>query len=339
MSNSFQAIKSLSQSLKLFPISIRELFYLHEAPCDIFSSTPTGFKKKIRKHATINKTVLKTLLKDGCYRLYIDQETRDDLIESTQNRLREVTRSLSIDDPLEKGKTLLNILTINLGHLYRDPTNDEILSLQHQSIKNLCKFLLDRPALHIPIYETFIKQGHHYIYAQPMLSSFFLLGVLSSSPQISPKEIENLFVVSYFKDIGMSAIPEEKYDQKDLSIEDKKTLSLHPENSLKILENRISLSSSALNIIQHHHSFSIISKDLNLYNKEEETDLIQGFETIIVSVIDIISAMISKRPFREKTSVFEALDLVKGHISEQYPQEFRLIVTYFKNFFNKINKG
>jgi hypothetical protein len=310
---------------------------LQQAPCDIFIANKGNFSKKISKNAGISKAVLKNLIQAGHVRLYIDQETRDDLIDSTQDRLREITRALTVDDPLEKGKKLLNLLTINLGHLYRDPTNDNILSLQYQSVKNLCRFLLDRPNLHLPLYEAFILQKHHYIYAQPMLSSFFLLGVLKSSAQISEKDIENLFTVSYFKDVGMSAIPEEKYDQKELSNEEKKLLSRHPEISVQMLEGRVPLPPSSMKIILNHHYFSILSNDLNLYSDEEREEVLQGFETVIVSVVDIIAAMISKRPFRNETTMFEALDLVKGLISEEYPQEFKLIVNYFRQFMNKLN--
>ena len=75
------------------------------------------------------------------------------------------------------------------------------------------------------LYKEFIKQGHHYIYAQPFLSTLFLLGVMKNSRMYIDKDIELFFLTSYFKDIGMSAIPTEKYNQENLDDEDKKLLS------------------------------------------------------------------------------------------------------------------
>ena len=37
--------------------------------------------------------------------------------------------------------------------------------------------------------------------------------------------------------------------------------------------------------------------------------------------------------YSEGKNIFEALELTKGLISENYPQEFKTIVNYFKHFF------
>ena len=133
----------------------------------------------------------------------------------------------------------------------------------------------------------------------------------------------------------MSAIPAEKYDQDNLTDKEKEVLSAHATNSVQILKGRLPLSPNHLSIIEHHHTFSLLSNklQLNLKEKQKDGELIAGFETMLVTVMDIISAMITGRPFRKPTKIFEALDLVKILIADQYPQEFRLVVSYFKNFF------
>ena len=151
----------------------------------------------------------------------------------------------------------------------------------------------------------------------------------------SDSEIENLFITSYFKDIGMSSIPAEKYDRDELTDKEKALLSGHAAHSVQILKGRLPLSPNHLNIILHHHSFSLLTNDLHLdlKQKEREGELIAGFETMLVTVMDVISAMITGRPFRPPTKLFESLDLIKILIADQYPQEFRLIVSFFKSFF------
>jgi HD-GYP domain-containing protein (c-di-GMP phosphodiesterase class II) len=60
---------------------------------------------------------------------------------------------------------------------------------------------------------------------------------------------------------------------------------------------------------------------------------------MLVTVMDVISAMISGRPYRKASSLYESLDLIKLLIADQYPQEFKLIVTYFRSFFFNGRKG
>ena len=65
---------------------------------------------------------------------------------------------------------------------------------------------------------------------------------------------------------------------------------------------------------------------------------IVGTETILVAAMDIIAAMISGRPYQEPFNLFKALEYLKDIISEDYPQEFKLIVNYFRSFFVKTAK-
>jgi HD-GYP domain-containing protein (c-di-GMP phosphodiesterase class II) len=54
---------------------------------------------------------------------------------------------------------------------------------------------------------------------------------------------------------------------------------------------------------------------------------------MIISVMDTVAAMITERPYRKRQTLFKSLDIIRLLIGEQYPQEFKLIVVYFKNFF------
>jgi hypothetical protein len=257
---------------------------------------------------------------------------RDLLRSAQQENLRNVTRSLSIGDPLLKATLQANLLTLNLGYLYEDPTNDSLLSLQVQSARNLATFLYNKPQIHEDLYKNFINQGHHYIYAQPFLSTLFSLGVMKNSQLYTDKDIELFFLTSYLKDIGMSAIPVEKYNEEHLTEEDKQLLASHPQLSVKILKGRVPLPPNHLKIIESHHIYSTLTRRYQLAPKDDP-NAIFGFETMIISVMDTAAAMITDRPFRKRETLFKSLDIIRLLISEQYPQEFKLIVVYFKNFF------
>lgn len=334
MANAFNILLHNTLGLKLEAVSIRELFYVEEAPCNVFAYENNKFKAIIPAGKMIDSDFLKNLLKKNIIKIFVPKSERYKIIETHQNVLVRLTRSLSMGENIERVKKQLNVLTITLQHLYEDPTNDEILMTQFQGIKNLFQFLINHPENHFELYKDYNKSRHHFIFSQPMISSLFLAGVLKSSHLFAVREMENLFITSYFKDIGMSAIPYEKYDQVKLSKKDRKTFLHHPENSVRILSGRIALSHNFFKIIQGHHSFSTLR---NAMLREEEPEfedqLLIGSETILVMALDIFTAMISARPYRKAISLFDALELLKSQIGNQYPKEFKLIVSYFRTFF------
>lgn len=324
-------------NLSLSPIHVRELFFLHNVPCDIYAFRNKIFEIDIKKHTPITKELLKDLMENQKIKLFVDRYSHDQLREAQQNNLRTISRSLSIGDPLVKGRKQLNLLTLNMRYLYDNPNHDATLSLQYQGIKNLCLFLLENLEIHSKLYYDYMKSHHHYVFAQPLISSLFLVGILKQSHQFSNKEIETLFVTSYFKDIGMSAVATEKYNLVALTDADRKIFLDHPGISVQILQGRIPLGPTYLKIIRNHHTSSLLKdnhdvKDV-IHDEETENKTILGFETVVITVLDIIAAMITGRPFRKPTNLFEALELARKLIADEYPQEFKLIVNYFKQIF------
>ena len=335
MKNPFDILEQNALNFKLTPISFREIFFIAEAPCDIYAHVDGLLKVILYKKAEITAPLLKELLQKNLANLFVVEEDRNYLRLAQQENLINVTRSLSIGDPLEKARLQTNLLTLNLGYLYEDPTDDYVLNLQVQSAKNLATFLFNKPHIHEALYKEFIKQGHHYIFAQPFLSTLFLLGVMKNSRLYIDKDIELFFLTSYFKDIGMSAIPVEKYNDENLSDDDKILLASHPQLSVNILRSRVSLPPNHLKIIENHHIYSTLTKQYNLSSKDDPSNIF-GFETMMISVMDTVAAMITDRPFRRAESLFKSLDLIRLLIGEQYPQEFKLIVLYFRNFFKTL---
>ena len=335
MKNPFDVLEQNALNFRLTPISFREIFFIAECPCDVYGQVDGLFKVVLHKRAEITNAVLKDLLQRKLPNLFVIEDDRIHLRHAQQENLRNVTRSLSIGDPLEKARLQTNLLTLNLGYLYEDPTDDSLLSLQVQSAKNLATFLFNKPQIHESLYKEFIKQGHHYIFAQPFISTLFLLGVMKQSRLYIDKDIELFFLTSYFKDIGMSAIPVEKYNDEHLSDADKLLLASHPQLSVNILKGRVPLPPNFLKIIENHHIYSTLTNQHNLATRDDPNN-IYGFETMMISVMDTVAAMITDRPFRKSESLFRSLDLIRLLIGEQYPQEFKLIVLYFKNFFKNV---
>lgn len=330
--DSFAPIMQNALVFKLMPVSLRELMAIGRTPSELYVPGENGPQVILKKNATVTPDAVKQLLQSQIVQLFCEEENYHLIIEDIQEELKKVTRSLSIGNPLDNAKKQVNLLTIHLAHLYESPTDNQRLQLQFQSVKNLVHFLAANPKIHSPLYHAFKEQKHHYIFAQPMFASIFLLGILQQSRLLSLKELESLFLTSYFKDIGMSVIPVDKYNYPELSRKDKELFAKHPQLSLDLLSGRIPLAPTYLKIIENHHTFSLLGSD-GFDPAAPHGKFIGGFETMIISASDIIAAMISERPYREATSLYDALELIRVLISENYPTEFKYLVHYFKQFF------
>ncbi|MBT3236661.1 MAG: hypothetical protein HN353_11960 [Bdellovibrionales bacterium] len=318
--------------LQLTEVNLRELLSLQQIPCSIYGWSGDHFEVVIYYgDQADNRVMLGLIKKHG--RLFVLREDLPAITKELQNNLLHISRSVSQGDPEKKIKRHLNLLTVNMHHLYRADLDDHTLRIQFQSARNLAQFLLDKPKLLKPIFHHYRQQmGHHYLYSQPILSSLALMGVLRESRQFTDKEIENLFITSFFKDVGMSLISghslQDNHYQQNI-------FSDHPANSHDILKDRVPLAGTFLSIIKNHHPFApAILHDVNDPNHQESRDdqqqFIVGSETALISAVDIICAMISERPYRNQLTLLDALEELKKVMQGRFPAEFRLLVSYFQ---------
>lgn len=331
------AFKLLQQSYlnnKLLPLSVRELVHLTTAPCDLFIFEKEDYHVFIYKDGDIFKGDLKKLIEKGIYHVYIDYNETKSFQIAHQETLRRITRSMSVGDPVRNAQKQMAMLTINMGHLFKDPVNDTALDLQYQSTFNLSNFLLENEKRLHKVFKEFSKQKHHYTLSQPLLSSILLSSFLQFTKHFSDREIKMLFMTSYFKDIGMSLLPTDTFEKENLDETEKKLVKDHSIHSINILQGRTPLTPSYLNIIGNHHSFSQINT-----SEDHHGDVIEGIETLFVVMLDIFVAMISHRPYRKGLSVYEALAKIGEIYGKEYNREFKFFVQFIQRFFAKVRNS
>jgi DNA-binding transcriptional MerR regulator len=243
-----------------------------------------------------------------------------------------------VGNPLQNSRRQINLLAQNLSELYRNPLNDENLKLQYQCTVNLSKFLSEHKGLLPELYSDLFNGNHHFTMSQPMMASLLLVGFLQQFRLFHEKDIEMLFITSYLKDIGMSFIPEEKLDQKDLELHDKKIISRHADNSISLLEGRTPLARNHLNIIKNHHFLNKkIQAALSGIKTDSSQNSLMGLETEMVAVMDVLVAMINDRPYRAGQPLFQSLELLSKVMADDYPSEFKALVNYLRYFFTKMS--
>jgi hypothetical protein len=322
-------------ALKLKSILVGELYLARKLKHPVFIFKNGFFYPVVSAGIVPTKDQITALIKNAHREVYVYPEDIVDIKKNLETALIKVTRSLSVGDPMENGTRDLKLLSLNLGGLYQNPHNDELLMLQFQSTQNLSKFLMENKKYQPYFFQNLIRENFHFTLSQPMLASVLLLSFLQSIHLFHDKEVENLFLASYLKDIGISMIPEDKYDLKTLTTRDQDLFASHADFSFDLLEGRIPLSKNYLTIIKHHHFLNDKMKELLQKDKKKkhEPEIIFGIESTLVSVFDILVAMTTDRPYRKGMTLYQSLELIKKMMSDEYPQEFKALVIFLKQFY------
>ncbi|MGE3608437.1 MAG: HD-GYP domain-containing protein [Bacteriovoracaceae bacterium] len=332
--NSFLAHHRLE--LSLTPILVGELYLISKLKHPVYVIRDGLFVTVLAAGSGPVKEQINLLLKNGYRDVYIFRDDFEEIRKNLESALIKVNRSLSVGDPIENGTKNLKLLSLNLGGIYKDPHNDESLMGQFQSSQNLSKFLLENRKTHSILFQNLSKENFHFTLSQPMLSSLLLLSFLQSTHLFHEREIENLFLASYLKDIGFSMIPEEKYDIKNLNGKDQALFANHADFSFELLEGRIPLAKNYLTIIRHHHFLNEKMKRLlakEVTSKNNDSEIILGLESTLIAVFDILVAMTHDRPYRKGMTIFQSMEIIKKLMADDYPQEFKALVFFLKQFY------
>lgn len=320
--------------LKLKPIFIAQLSIMDSLVSPAYTYKAGAFVQTLKANEGITLEFIAQYARNMSSEIFVYANDYIAIQEKITKEMAQLTRSLSQGDPLKKGIRQGNLLSFQMENLYKNPFNDELLAGHFQSSKNFSNLLFQNKSIQKNIYYKLSKQSHHYTVLQPLLSSILLLSFLQSTGMFSEKEIQNYFLTSYFKDIGMSFIPRDKFELADLNELDKEIFSEHAENSMKILDGRLPFNRTQLNMIQNHHFLNYKIQSL-ISGKQlpDQEKMLTGIESTLLSSIDILVAMTSKRPYREDINIFTALELIKKVISDEYPQEFKSLVIFLRQFF------
>lgn len=333
---SLAIIRKHSLPLNLKPIYIGQLAIVESLADGGYSYRDGKFEIILKKREIITPEFLRNYATSISKEVFISWPDFENIQDKINQQLVQLSRTLSVGDPLKNSSRQANLLSLQMANLYNDPFNDELLKNQFQNSKNFSTLLFNNKQIHSDLYKRYLRQKHHYTIAQPLLSSILLMSFIQHTQMFSEKEIQGLFLTSYFKDIGMSFIPREKFELAHLSPAELSLFSEHATNSMRILDGRVPFNKTQLNMIQNHHylNFVIQSKLLGKTPNPED-ELLTGIESALLSSIDILVAMTTERPYRDPISLFKALEFLKQVLQDEYPAEFKSLVIFLKQFFMK----
>ena len=339
----FKLFQQSTSSGQLIPVGMREVIFMCVAPCDLWIYLNGDFEVFLTKDQEVKRSILRGLIEKGIYQLFIEPWFMDLFRKSQQQNLRESSRGLSVGDPFKNVQNQMALLSLNMEYLYKNSFDEESLSFQYQSARNLVNFLSSHKKNTSQFYHGFAQQEYHYIIAHPLLSSLLLVSFLQSLYLFSEREEELLFLTNYFKDIGMSLIPVETFEKKSLSFSERALISEHTQHSINILRGHVPLNENYLNIIANHHNHSLIQAEADHPSHKAGRGpnilgdgLAEGIETVFVVMMDMMTAMINPRPYRSRMDLFTALNTIKILFADDYRREFYHLVHFLQQFFSRI---
>ena len=330
--NALQLYQQSPFSCRPISVSMWEMLFLNQAPCDFWIDREGLFRPFLLKDQQVARDTLKHLIEKGVYQLYFKRGDEVVVKKALERRLHQAGRAISVENSLKNASQQMSLMAIHAGLLYRDPSDKSALNLQYSSAKNLVNFFFTSKDKLPWFYGAFAQKKYHYTIGHPLLTSLLLISFLDYLDHFSEREIELLFLTNYFKDIGQALIPQEVLGLENPSLLQKKLLAKHTHYSIDILKDRTPLPSHYLTIIGNHHQHSSIQDEGGPLSDD---DFAEGTETALIEMIDMVTAMTSPRPYRPPIDIFTALNRVKVSFADNYQQEFRHLVHFVQKFFSR----
>lgn len=322
-------------SLDLIPVSIEQLLTMDRTQGQIFINNNGVFRPIINALTVIKPIEVEQYYKRGNTVFYVSEADFKQIKNLLFLKLQETTRRLSVGDAVESGKNYLSCLLQNLSALYEDYHNQQLLSLIYQTSPSFTSYLQANKKVITDLYLFVCKERVHYLFKQPILSSLFLTSFIVKYNIFSNREIQDLFVISLLKDLGMCFLPREAWDKRNLDNYQQEALNKHSQNSVQLLKDRIPIHSSGLHIIEHHHFHNdTVRKFLKEQKIEQDQTLVHGIETTITAMADLICAMYSPRPYRKAYPLDTIKKITHLVLRDLYPEEDKLLISFVDHFFD-----
>ncbi len=321
--------------LKLVPVSIQQLLIMERPKGQIFINNDGAYKAISDAESLVKPIELEQLYKKGYNQFFITEEDFSQLKNLMFQSLQEATRKLSVGDALESGANYLNILMQNISILYEDYHNQKLLSLIYQTVPSFTIYLQSNKKIISDLYKSACNARTHYLFKQPIQSSLFLTAFITQYNIFSPRETQDLFLISVLKDLGMCFLPREAWDKKDLDSYQQEALNKHTLNSVQLLKDRIPIHHSGLHIIEHHHFHNdTVRKFLKEQKVEQDQTLVHGIETTITALADVVTAMHSPRPYRKPYTIDVIKKITHLILKDNYVEEDKMLIKFIDHFFD-----
>lgn len=218
-----------------------------------------------------------------------------------------------------------------------------INKLQEDKLSLLVEKISDKYAIHYvsSLEEEYFKNFIHLIFEiinekEPMMKSHpfnvaYLSNLLGRALGFSQERLEKLYMAALLHDVGKLFIDSGILNKKEpLTDEERKEIEKHCEYGYNILKDMLHINNPISGIenvvLQHHERFD----GLGYPNGVKGNNIL--LESRIIFLADSVDAMLSKRPYREESSIDYVINQVRLNAGKQFdPKLARLMINILVN--------
>lgn len=215
--------------------------------------------------------------------------------------------------------------------------------LQEDKLSLLVERISDKYAIHYvsSLEEEYFKNFIHLIFEiinekEPMMKSHpfnvaYLSNLIGQALGFSKERLEKLYMAALLHDVGKLFIDSRILNKKEpLTDEERKEIEKHCEYGYNILKDMLQINNPVSGIenvvLQHHERFD----GLGYPNGVKGNNIL--LESRIIFLADSVDAMLSKRPYREESSIDYVINQVRLNAGKQFdPKLARLMINILVN--------
>ncbi len=235
--------------------------------------------------------------------------------------LREIVRDPLLEEE-KKAEILYSTCIALVDQLYEEPPDTTELDRVESVSRSMVEMVIGSDTAFQHLFEV---SNHDFYTATHMVNVCVTMVALGCRLGLDQEDIQNIGTGSLLHDIGKLFIPRELLNTRDkLTDEQFRVIRTHVQLGYDYLQERASLSDTAMAIVLEHHE----RLDGSGYPNELRQDAISLFGRM-AGIVDTFEAMTSVRPYRRKSyTQSEVITVLTNEAPQKYDAE---LVDVFRN--------
>lgn len=301
------------------PISLDSLRTGTHLPFNVFQrvQTPKGenFILCLSKDLPYLPAHKERMLDNNIRALFVSEGDKRFYQHYVDNYLSDIVKDENITSD-EKARILVDVARMSIIDVFRDKRQPESIQQAAVVVANITKFLLGGPDAFLSIFKRDLNG--YYLYSHSIKVCVYAVALGRRIGLKNPNKVLELGIGSFFHDVGMGDIPENKFMKPGFLTESDWTfIKRHPHLGGHILGNAKIKSDDVLAVVRQHHE----KLDGSGYPWGLKKGNIHPYARL-TSIADIFDALTSRRPYRpQPATTYQALREMRFEMKDSIDQD------------------
>lgn len=297
------------KKVKLNHISLKSLEVGHVYKYPIFYKVNNLFKKLIKIDEQYSQNTENIIKTENILDVYVLTKNYDQYEQDTQEYLTMLVDNSDIST-LKKFEIVQDMTADAMNNLFQGEVNTQRISRVNVLLDDTIDMILHEKSAITAMLD--VTSYDYYTYTHCVNVSLYSLG-FGAYLNFSKEQLKILMKAAILHDLGKKDVPNEIVNKNGkLTDEEFTIMKHHPTYSVDLLKALGEDSSLLFTIIEQHHEkidgsgypYGLKGDEINIYSQ-------------ILAITDIFDALTTKRSYKEALKSYEALEIMKNHMSNE----------------------